>query len=170
MKYFDKLSPAVSSAFENRAVNVDKLKYCVKADLDYDGCYYDVYITFDDEKLYILSGYDRLVKKGRIFEAGFDFKDFCEYSVSDFEKLYVDRYQYASRLMAKKSDGTDMVIARFSAGFAEKFEQFCRRFDCLKKGETPDDSALEDKHLYCPKCGEKFPDPNRRYCPHCTKR
>lgn len=66
MKYFDKLSPAVSSAFENRAVNVDKLKYCVKADLDYDGCYYDVYITFDDEKLYILSGYDRLVKKGRI--------------------------------------------------------------------------------------------------------
>lgn len=170
MKYFDKLSPAVSSAFENRAVNVDKLKYCVKADLDYDGCYYDVYITFDDEKLYILSGYDRLVKKGRIFDAGFDFKDFCEYSVSDFEKLYVDRYQYASRLMAKKSDGTDMVIARFSAGFAEKFEQFCRRFDCLKKGETPDDSALEDKHLYCPKCGEKFPDPNRRYCPHCTKR
>ena len=170
MKYFDKLSPAVSSAFENRAVNVDKLKYCVKADLDFDGCYYDVYITFDDEKLYILSGYDRLVKKGRIFDAGFDFKDFCEYSVSDFEKLYVDRYQYASRLMAKKSNGTDMVLARFSAGFAEKFEQFCRRFDCLKKGETPDDSALEDKHLYCPKCGEKFPDPNRRYCPHCTKR
>lgn len=91
MKYFDKLSPAVSSAFENRAVNVDKLKYCVKADLDYDGCYYDVYITFDDEKLYILSGYEQTCKKRTLLNAGFDFKDFCEYSVSDFEKLYVDQ-------------------------------------------------------------------------------
>lgn len=170
MKYFDKLSPAVETAFADRAVDVGSLLYCVKADLDAEGCYYDVYITYNQSTLYLLSGYDRLHKRGRSFDAGFDFKDFAEYDIGAIEKLYVDRYQYASRLMAKMTDGTDLPLARFSAGFAEKFEQFCRRFDCLKKGETPDDSALEDKHLYCPKCGEKYPDPNRRYCPRCTKR
>ncbi len=170
MKYFDKLSGAVEKAFSCRGVDPENLKYCVKADLDGDGCYYDVYIAFDGEKLYLLSGYDRLQKRGRHYDAGFDFKDFAEYPVKDIESLTVDRYTYASRLMAKFSDGKDMPLARFSAGFGEKFGQFCRRFECLKKGETPDDSALEDKHLYCPKCGEKYPDPNRRFCPHCTKK
>ena len=170
MKYFDKLSGAVEKAFSFRGVDPENLKYCVKADLDGDGCYYDVYIAFDGEKLYLLSGYDRLQKRGRHYDAGFDFKDFAEYPVKDIESLTVDRYTYASRLMAKFSDGKDVPLARFSAGFGEKFGQFCRRFECLKKGETPDDSALEDKHLYCPKCGEKYPDPNRRFCPHCTKK
>ena len=170
MKYFDKLSGAVEQAFSCRGVDPENLKYCVKADLDGDGCYYDVYIAFDDEKLYLLSGYDRLQKRGRHYDAGFDFKDFVEYPVKDIESLTVDRYTYASRLMAKFSDGKDVPLARFSAGFGEKFGQFCRRFECIKKGETPDDSALEDKHLYCPKCGEKYPDPNRRFCPHCTKK
>lgn len=170
MKYFDKLSGAVEKAFSCRGVDPENLKYCVKADLDGDGCYYDVYIAFDGEKLYLLSGYDRLQKRGRHYDAGFDFKDFAEYPVKDIESLTVDRYTYASRLMAKFSDGKDVPLARFSAGFGEKFGQFCRRFECLKKGETPDDSALEDKHLYCPKCGEKYPDPNRRFCPHCTKK
>ena len=101
MKYFDKLTDSVSEAFASRAVDVEKLKYCVKADLDFEGCYYDVYITYDEEKLYLLSGYDRLITKRRKSESGFDFKDFNEISVTDIEKLYVDRYQYASRLMAK---------------------------------------------------------------------
>lgn len=176
MKFFDKLTPAVEAAFAERAVDPAKLKYCVKADLDADGCYYDVYITFDDDTLYLLCGYDRLVEPPRLpfvrrkAEESFDFADFSSFSVADIEKIYVDRYAYASRLMAKFTDGTERPLARFSAGFAEKFEQFCRRFDCLKKGETPDDSALEDKHLYCPKCGEKYPDPNRRFCPKCNKR
>ena len=156
MKYFDKLSGAVEQAFSCRGVDPENLKYCVKADLDGDGCYYDVYIAFDDEKLYLLSGYDRLKKKGRHYDAGFDFKEFAEYPVKEIERLSVDRYTYASRLMATFSDGRDVPLARFSAGFGEKFGQFCRRFECIKKGETPDDSALEDKHLYCPKCGEKL--------------
>ena len=170
MKYFDKLSADVESAFGCRGVNTESLKYCVKADLDGEGCYYDVYIAFDGENLYMLSGYDRLKKKGKHYDTGFDFKEFAEYPVKDIERLSVDRYTYTSRLMARFADGKEMPLARFSAGYGEKFEQFCRRFECLKKGETPDDSSLEVKHLYCPKCGEKYPDPNRRYCPHCTKK
>lgn len=170
MKYFDKLTEPVTRAFEARAVDTQKLKYCVKADLDADGCYYDVYITFDEQKLYLLSGYDRLITKSRKTQGGFDFKDFSEIPVSDVKRLYVEHLQYTSRLIAEHENGDERCIARFSGGFGEKFEQFCRRFDCLKKNETPDDSALEDKNLFCPVCGEKYPDPNRRFCPYCTKR
>ncbi len=170
IKYFDKLTDAVQEAFAARAVDTDRLKYCVKADMDSDGCYFDVYITYDDEKLYILSGYDRLVRNKKTFDSAFDFKDYAEYDIKDIERLYVDRYQYTCRLIAKMTDGRELPIGRFSGGFSEKFEQFCRRFDCLKKGEQPDDSALDDRHIYCPKCHRKYPDPNRRFCPYCTKR
>ncbi len=170
IRYFDRLTDAVAIAFADRAVDIDKLRYCVKADMDSEGCYYDVYITFDDEKLYILSGYDRLVRNKKTFDTQFDFKDYCEYDFCDIERLFVDRYQYTCRLIAKMTDGRELPIGRFSSGFSEKFEQFCRRFDCIKRGEEPDDSALEDRHLYCPKCQRKYPDPNRRFCPYCTKR
>ena len=170
MKYFDKLSAAVQAAFAARAVDTDRLKYCVKADMDSDGCYFDVYITYDEDNLYILSGYDRLVRNKKTFDSQFDFKDYCEIKITDIDELYVDRYQYTARLMAKMADKTERQLARFSGGFSEKFEQFCRRFSCLKKGETPDDSALDDKNLYCPKCQRKYPDPNRAFCPYCTKR
>ncbi|MBS6471653.1 MAG: ATP-binding cassette domain-containing protein [[Eubacterium] siraeum] len=170
MKYFDKLSAAVQAAFSVRAVDTDKLLYCVKADMDGEGCYYDTYITFDNKTLYLLSGYDRLVKNKKTFDTQFDFKDFSEYPMEEIEKLYVDRYQFTARLMAKMTDGTEKQLAMFSGGFSEKFEQFCRRYETIKKGETPDDSALDDKTLYCPKCNRKYPDPNRAFCPYCTKR
>ena len=170
MKYFDKLSAAVQAAFSVRAVDTDKLLYCVKADMDGEGCYYDTYITFDNKTLYLLSGYDRLVKNKKTFDTRFDFKDFSEYPMEEIEKLYVDRYQFTARLMARMTDGTEKQLAMFSGGFSEKFEQFCRRYETIKKGETPDDSALDDKTLYCPKCNRKYPDPNRAFCPYCTKR
>ena len=100
MKYFDKLSAAVQAAFSVRAVDSDKLLYCVKADMDGEGCYYDTYITFDNKTLYLLSGYDRLVKNKKTFDTQFDFKDFSEYPMEEIEKLYVDRYQFTARLMA----------------------------------------------------------------------
>ena len=138
--------------------------------MDGEGCYYDTYITFDNKTLYLLSGYDRLVKNKKTFDTQFDLKDFSEYPMEEIEKLYVDRYQFTARLMAKMTDGTEKQLAMFSGGFSEKFEQFCRRYETIKKGETPDDSALDDKTLYCPKCNRKYPDPNRAFCPYCTKR
>ncbi len=170
IRYFDKLTDAVQDAFISRAVDTEKLHYCVKADMDKEGCYYDVYITFDDNSLYLLSGYDRLVKNKKTFNSQFDFKDYEEIKNSDIDELFVDRYQFTARLMAKMTDGTTRQLALFSSGFSDKFEQFCRRFATVKKGEKPDDSALDDKKLYCPKCSRKYPDPNRAFCPHCTKR
>ncbi|MFR2154273.1 MAG: hypothetical protein ACLS48_06005 [[Eubacterium] siraeum] len=85
MKYFDKLSAAVQAAFSVRAVDTDKLLYCVKADMDGEGCYYDTYITFDNKTLYLLSGYDRLVKNKKTCDTQFDFKDFSEYPMEEIK-------------------------------------------------------------------------------------
>ena len=51
MKYFDLLPSAAETELLKRGVMTDELLYCVKADLDGEGCYIDVYITFTHETL-----------------------------------------------------------------------------------------------------------------------
>ena len=58
MKYFDALPQLVSNELEKRGVITDRLLYCVKADLDGEGKYYDVYVTFTCDTLYVISGYE----------------------------------------------------------------------------------------------------------------
>lgn len=38
------------------------------------------------------------------------------------------------------------------------------------KKEEIDDTPLAENSPYCPKCGQKYPDPNRKFCPYCVKR
>lgn len=170
MEFFDKLSSGAEETLIKRAVDLDKLLYCVKSDMTMDGRYLDSYITFDKEKLYILSGYETTVGKKHYKTTNFTFDDFCEYPLNNFTELYVDRYRYTARLMAKRENDSDFVVARFSVGFAEKFEQFCKRFTATVKNEEIDDTALIEDNPFCPKCGNRYPDPNRKFCPNCVKK
>ena len=174
MKYFDTLSTAVEDAYIKRGVFVDQLLYCVKADMDGEGCYIDQYITFTKDTLHILSGYETYnrvknkTKKESISK--FEVKEYESIPIKEIESLYLDRLQNTARLMVKKEDGKEISVARFSLGFSEKFEQFSERVNLTKKGEAIDDTLLENQKTHCPNCGERFPDPNRPICPYCMNK
>lgn len=174
MKFFDVLPELAENELLKRGVMTDELLYCVKADLDGEGCFIDVYITFTPDTLCVLSGYEKYGKmkkhqKRKILEA-FDVTDYAEYAVADIEEMYVDRYTNSARLMIKDKDGREFPIARFSLGFADKFEKFSARVNCTAKNEPIDDSLLEGVKTHCLTCGEPFPDPNRPVCPRCVDR
>lgn len=173
MKYFDTLTAGVEEALSSRGVDLSRLLYCLKCDMDGEGLYYDTYLVFDSENLYIVSGYDRLTKQKKNYVTTFDFKDYKEYGLKELTELYVDRYRYTCRLMGKfgsEDNGEKICISRFSSGFSEKAEQFCRRYKMTVKKEEIDDTPLAENSPYCPKCGQKYPDPNRKFCPYCVKK
>lgn len=62
MKHFDILADKIGSELLKRGVDTDTLKYCVKADLDGEGKYIDVYLAFNDEILCMISGYEHYEK------------------------------------------------------------------------------------------------------------
>lgn len=174
VKYFDTLNIAVENELIKRGVKTDNLLYLVKADLDGEGCFIDVYITFTKDTLYILSGYDVYGKnkKNRLIMpvTGFDFSDYKEIKISDIEKVHVLRYVTNAVLMIKEKNGKEYPAARFSIGFCDKFEKFSSRVNLTALNKPIDDSLLDEKNLRCPKCGEFYPDPNRPVCPRCTSR
>lgn len=234
MKYFDVLPSLVGEKLAERGVDIDSLLYCVKADLDADGGYYDVYTVFNKTDVYIISGYEeykQAPKKNRLLGAmkpfskaknnipeltAYNVVDFAEYPISKIKYAYIDRHQNSARLVLamlnegevekfpEKEPGYDpaqpkpekpkvvvhrhgghahsdfgnsydknrpnIPIARFSLGFAEKFEKFCERLNLTHRGEPIDDSLLDAVQLYCPICGQPYPDPNRPVCPRCIDR
>jgi len=174
MKFFDVLPKLCENELLKRGVMTDELLYCVKADLDGEGCFIDVYITFTKDTLCVLSGYEKYgrMKRGqkrKILEE-FETVGYDEYAVSSIDEMYVDRYTNSARLMIKDTDGKEFPIARFSLGFADKFEKFSARVNCTAKNEPIDDSLLEGVKTHCPVCGEPYPDPNRPVCPRCVDR
>lgn len=174
MKYFDVLPERAKTELLKRGVMTDELLYCVKADLDGEGGYIDVYITFTKETLSILRGYEKYgkMKRGSKRKNLVDFtvSGYDEYPISGIEEMYVDRYANSARLMIKDRSGEEFPIARFSLGFADKFEKFSQRVNCTAKDEPIDDTLLEGVKTHCPICGEPFPDPNRPVCPRCVDR
>ena len=80
----------------------------------------------------------------------FEAEEYDLIPIGELESMYVDRLQNTARLMVKKEDGKEFSIARFSLGFAEKFEQFSERVNLTKKGEPIDDALLENQKTHCP--------------------
>lgn len=174
MKFFDVMPERVEEELHKRGVLTDKLLYCVKADMDGDGNYIDVYITFTPDTLSIISGYEeysKLTKKKKQKRELVDFKvyGYEEYALSDIENVYVDRYANTARFMIVKG-GDEFSGARFSLGYSDKFEKFCDRVNKTVNNEEIDDTLLEGKKTHCPICGEPYPDPNRPVCPNCVDR
>ncbi|MBP3270901.1 MAG: ABC transporter ATP-binding protein [Ruminococcus sp.] len=174
MKFFDVMPDRAEEELLKRGVLTEQLLYCVKADLDSEGRYIDVYITFTPSAMSVLSGYEeysRLTRKKHRRElVDFRVQDYDEYPLEDIEKVYVDRYANTARFMVQKKNGGEFSAARFSLGFSDKFEKFCERVNKTINGEEIDDTLLEGKKTHCPICGEPYPDPNRPVCPNCVDR
>lgn len=177
MKYFDILPDGVEEELTKRGVDTSSLLYCVKADMDYEGCYYDVYLTFDLNDLYILSGCETISlgntkrRSSAKTEVTFEFHDYREIHLNEIKNMYLDRASSTARLMIERQDGgPHECLARFSLGFAGKFENFSERVNKKNLGEEIDDSLLDGVKTHCPVCKQPFPDPNRPICPWCVDR
>lgn len=170
MEFFDKLSDGAEKALINRAVNPEGLLYCLKLDMDENGNFLDTYLVFDKEKLCAVSGLDRIIRNRKKYSSEFEFSSYEEYPTGELRELYIDRYRHTARLMGKFADGSEKMIGRFSVGFSEKTEQFAKRYNQTVKGEEIDDSLLFENNPFCPRCHQRYPDPNRKYCPNCVKR
>lgn len=179
MKYFDIIPRPAEDELIKCGVPLNELLYCVKADLDGEGKYVDVYITFTADTLHIIGGYEEYAPMKRRFISrrksiveeitSFTKTDYSSVEQTKIKKIYVDRSQYTARLMIEDENG-EYPMARFSVGFSDKFEKFCERLTKTRDKEEIDDSLLDAVKTRCEKCGTPFPDPNRPVCPKCVDR
>jgi len=156
------------SAFAAQGVDTTKLVYAVHADSADRAGNTDVYMAVSDESMYILYGEEKVVKTAgaRRIVALYEAKGFDVHPLCDLGELTCDCLLSTARLCSEK-DGSTRILLVYSIGFLSEIERLIKVIKNIREGASPLNDVHIDDELFCPKCGTRYPEPERRLCPKC---
>lgn len=135
----------------------------VKSDMTDSQTYGETWACADERGIYITEGCEN---GGAWNEASF-----VQYGFDEVERLYIDTYISTGILIGVFSE-TDYNLFSFSNACARKIGYFANILNKLKKGGEiiADDYNIEELEEFCPVCGSRYMDKERKICPKCVKR
>ncbi|MBR3424184.1 MAG: ABC transporter ATP-binding protein, partial [Clostridia bacterium] len=140
-------------------------------DMDLDRSRADVYLVLTEKELFVLTGQTSSVgKPGKKFKKEFRETDFRSYDASEIKDLAIEEYVSSARLICTYR-GEDTVLAAMTKTAlrdARIFVKYAAPKLEGKEEEIDEDDFRDDR--FCPKCGRRYPDPDRKICPHCMEK
>ncbi len=165
---------------DKKGVAEDKILLLARCDRSRDGTPCDCYLIATADELMILAGTVTLVQRKdrhRILspvsasrlEASFTELSYECHMLSDLGEWASEELLSSGRLTAvsKAADGR-ILLAAFTNTCRAQINLFIKYIKRVTEGKfTGLDEEDADKSLFCPKCGARYPDPNRKICPRC---
>jgi len=154
--------------FAAQGIRTDDLIYAIHTDMLPDGNDADVYAAVDAKTLYILYGEEKIVKTAgaRRIVSVFDVERLETYPLSSLGELRTEKLLSTGRLI-DDFDGSEKLLLLFSVGHMAYVERLMKAIKNLREGIDPLKDILVDEELFCPKCGTRYPEPQRKLCPKC---
>lgn len=155
-------------AFISQGVNTSDLIYAIHADETTESENFDVYIAISKESLYMLFGEEKVVKTSGVqrIVAVYDMQKLKIYPINKLGELSCEKLLSTGRLCSEKDDETEILLV-FSIGFLSDFEKLIKVIKNINNGIHPLTGIPAGKELFCPKCGSRYPEPDRKLCPRC---
>lgn len=185
---------AIIPSLEKRMIEKSSIKLAVRTDMNRDCVLCDNYILVTDTDVFIISGARSVKRKsganltsrnGRLIsefeELTYDF-----YSLSELSDFAVEELLSTARLTAKNkiekkdshSESEDsensqnreyILIANMSNSYKQDAYTFVKYIkQLIEKGEiAPDKDGPKKEDEFCPKCGNRYVDKDRKICPKC---
>ena len=165
------LPPYIKHVFVSRGINPDSLISWIRCEAGVDDESYDLLMAFNDATLYMIKGRERVdrVKGAKKLTASFEPFSGSEERLSDLGKLTLERMLSSGRLVADK-EGQLRELFRFPLGTAGRLDGFVRALQAFLLDGKRDAGFAADDDLFCPKCGTRYPEPERKICPRCMSR
>ncbi|MCL2461999.1 MAG: ABC transporter ATP-binding protein/permease [Defluviitaleaceae bacterium] len=182
-------------AFEKAGVDPSAIVYAAHTDMEPDGGLSDAYAGVSKDTLYILYGTEGIVRTegARRIVATYAPKRLETYPLAELGALECEKLLTTGRLWAthgkikdkseeikeknqkaeaEASDNPDPeLLLRFSIGFLPYVERLVKAARNLIDGnDDPLREIVTDDELFCPKCGMRYPEPERKICPKCMDR
>ena len=180
--YFDAGNPSVLPdevipVLDEKGIPKEQIKLCAKADLNRDMVRCDCWLMATDSDLIVLSGSVTLSRGQRAsgtayhkLNRQFEVLSWDVFTLSELDGFKVEEQIASARFTAKKPDGSTALITNLSNTYKQDFFMVTRYLTELKKDGklTPDEKGGKKKdEQFCPKCGSKYIDPQRKICPKC---
>ena len=165
----DDIVPVLST----KGIGTDDVKILVKSDFNRDMVRCDCYVVFTESDIHVISGSITLKKNekaGKRPVRKFEELSYECYPLGELDEFKVEEQISSARFTAKNKDGGYVLITNLSNTYKDDFFAVCRLASQLKKeGKvTPDEEAKNKRDdVFCPKCGRKYIDEERKLCPKC---
>ena len=125
----------------------------------------EVYLLASGDTLFSVRGetVDSAPKQWKILQAE-------QYSLCDLSRIAVEEHRSTAGLTARYREDT-VLLASFSNFCKDSVLVFVKYLRRLCEGETIEIEPKDrSDSKCCPKCGMRYPDPNRAVCPHCMEK
>ena len=166
-----KMGSEAIPALAEHGLSCEDVAVFAALDMALDRSRADVYLVLTEKELYVLTGQTSSVgKPGKKFSKTFTESDCKVYDASEIKELELEEYVSTARLICKYR-GEDTALAAMTKTAlrdARIFVKYAAPKLEGKEEEINEDDFRDDR--FCPKCGRRFPDPDRKICPHCMEK
>lgn len=174
--YFSPAEPALVppdllQVLSERGIDEKYIKLCVKSDLNREMVRSDCYLLCTDTEIIVLSG-SVTIKKGSQKKTvrKFELLSWDVFELAGLSDFKVEEQISSARFTAKDKDGRYLLLANLSNTYKGDFFTCARFIEELKKDGkiTPDEKKGNRRDdMFCPKCGSRYIDDERKLCPKC---
>lgn len=180
--YYDSGNPAVIPdellpALEEKGIPSEHILLCAKSDMNRDMVRCDAYVLATETDIIVISGSVTLTRgeKSTPFtrhrlDRRFAVLTYDAFTLSELDDFKVEEQISSARFTAKMCDGSYVLITNLSNTYKQDFNSLAKYLGQLKKDGkiTPDaDGSRLHDNIFCPKCGSKYIDEDRKLCPKC---
>ena len=179
MVALDNYPSGLLELLDRKGVSEDKIMLLAKCDMNKEGAHCDCFLAATKDELLVVSGIITLTGNTphRHFAGAAasrltaEFKELSYecFMLGDLDDFSVEELLSSGRLTAKskESDGR-ILVAVFTNTSKSQMQLFCKYIKKVKEGkEFTLDEEDSKETLFCPKCGSRYPNPDRKICPRC---
>ncbi len=159
----DLIPQAVKNALLHTELTWDTLKLAAYCDMDREQKKADVYLFANESAVYFVQGQSS-------DDDGWQITSLERIPMKECERFFVEEQLSTGRLLIRHGGETHLA-ACFSNDCKASvflFVKYAERLSREEFGEIDPDDTREAK--FCPKCGMRYPDSNRRVCPNCMEK
>lgn len=164
---------------EKKGISEDELRLLAKCDMNREGAHCDCFLVATAEEFIIISGITTLNKKHDVhrfsgaavsrLEAEFTELTYECHMLGELDDFQVEELLSSGRLTANSSAAEGRILlAVFTNTSKLQMNMLCKYIKKVKEGkEFTLDEEDSKESLFCPKCGARYPSPDRKVCPRC---
>ena len=169
----------VIGVFEENGVKKGDMLVTLRSDMDSGSVPADTFIALTKEYIAVSEGTVTVTGAGsrafpslRTHVKLYECRRFEKFALADISEIKVELLIASARIIAVK-DGTEIQVYNTSGTYRHDANVLCECVKELKeKGEIDYDKHSKDcaDDRMCPKCGRRYPDPERKVCPKCMQK
>ena len=166
-----KADKSLQSVCEDHGIPMPDIAVYAGSDMDTSFSHADVRLILTEKRLYIIEGQTSVSgRPGKDVKKTFEETDCREYDTELIKDLSVTEF-ISTGLLVCEYDGKPAELAAMSRTAMRDIRLFVKYASMIiEKKEIKIDEEDFRNDVFCPKCGGRYPDPDRKICPKCMEK